>query len=223
MKMIIANFKSNKNKTEIEDWIKHYSTLNSQLSTAVVLCPPMPHLAAFHGLINEHTFLGVQDVSPFPAGSYTGAVGTHNLMEMGIKYAIVGHSERRKYFHETNQEIAKKVRECLAASITPIVCVTKDEINSQANALDAAERSQCIVAFEPIEHIGTGESDTLAHIMETKQWVHTAFGNVPYVYGGSVNQHTDPAILTSSEIDGYLVGSASLDAESFFDLVSKVQ
>lgn len=223
MKMIIANFKSNKNKVEMEEWVRGFSESSAQYSGSVVLCPPMPHLYTCTSLIQNNVFLGVQDLSSYPAGSYTGAVSTHNLDGFGVKYAIVGHSERRSHFHETNADIANKVKECVAAGITPIVCVSKDEVNATANALDENDRKRCIVAFEPLEHIGTGEADTLEHILETKKWVHIAFGSVPYLYGGSVNVSTDTSILTSPEIDGFLVGGASLDAQGFLSLLSRIK
>ncbi len=224
MKLLIANFKSNKNRHEMQEWTTEFSQVsNQQTGITIVLCPPFPFLPLFEKLHSEHTFVGVQDISSYPAGAYTGAVSTYNLIDFNITYAIIGHSERRRYFHETSIEIAQKVRECLAAKITPIVCVTKDEINATANALSEEERTHCIVAFEPIEHIGTGESDTLEHILETKKWVQTAFGSVPYIYGGSVNPSTDSQILTSTDIDGFLVGSASLDPETFLSLVELVR
>ncbi|MEP7167101.1 MAG: triose-phosphate isomerase family protein [Candidatus Woesebacteria bacterium] len=226
MKHIIANFKSNKNTAEIKEWVSVFlhAIQHQALSTSIVLCPPLPHLSFFESVSRtKNIALGVQDMSPFPAGSYTGAVGTKNLEEYKIQFAIVGHSERRRYFHETNQDIANKVHECIQAGITPIVCVTKEEINAQANALTDDERKKVMVAFEPIEHIGTGTSDSLTNILETKKWIQTAFGDVPYIYGGSVNPSTDSTILQSEDIDGFLVGSACLDPEVFYTLLSKIQ
>lgn len=225
MKHIIANFKSNKNRVEIEEWLHSFSsqlsTFNFQLSTEIVLCPPLPHLSLFSDLSSQpHISLGVQDLSPFPAGAYTGAVGAHNLSDSGVRYAIVGHSERRKYFHETNQEVANKVRECLANSITPILCVTREEVIAQAGALSDVEKSGVMVAFEPVEHIGTGTSDALDNILETKEQVTRAFGSVPYIYGGSVNPQTDISILQSPAIDGFLVGTACLDPNQFSKLLT---
>lgn len=217
MKVVIANFKSNKNNAEIEEWISQFqlSAKSLKLTAQIVLCPPLPHLSFFQDLINDHVSLGVQDISPYPAGAYTGAVGVKNLDGFSVEYAILGHSERRRYFHENKQDIANKVRECLQAGIKPIVCVTKDQINDTANALSEDERKEIMVAFEPVEHIGTGTSDTLENILETKKWVQLAFGNIPYIYGGSANPHTDPAILQNPEIDGFLVGSACLDPKVF--------
>lgn len=225
MRHIIANFKSNKNVQEMKEWIAQFqsSVAHIQFSGKIILCPPHSHLSLFESLHSyEHIAIGVQDISPFSAGSYTGAVGTKNIEDLSVRYAILGHSERRSYFHETSSDVANKVRECIRAGITPIVCVTKDQINEQANVLEASERSQVMVAFEPVDHIGTGISDSLEHIIETKDWVQKAFGSVPYIYGGSVNPHTDGAVLLSNEIDGFLVGSACLDATTFSELLSKV-
>jgi triosephosphate isomerase (TIM) len=224
MKHIIANFKSNKNAEQMQDWISAFSPDTSHQSpVTLVLCPPFPFLHLFEKYTNDKNIsLGVQDISPFPAGSYTGAIGSKNLEDMGVQFAIVGHSERRHYFHETTQDIANKVHECIAAGITPILCVTKEQINETANALSDEDRGTVMVAFEPIEHIGTGTSDALEHIIETKQWVQTAFGAIPYIYGGSVNPNTDPKILASNAIDGFLVGSACLDPQTFGDLLTKI-
>lgn len=211
----------------MQEWVTAFTaqfhSSSRPVTDKIVLCPPFAQIPSLRPLTDEPSIaLGVQDISPFPAGSYTGAIGTKNLEGLGVQFAIVGHSERRRYFHETSQDVAMKVSECLAAGITPIVCVTKEQINEQANLLKEEERNKVLVAFEPIEHIGTGTSDTLAHILETKDWVLKAFGTVPYIYGGSVNPQTDPAILQSDKIDGFLVGSASLDPNSFFDLLMHI-
>ncbi len=164
--------------------------------------------------------LAIQDISPFPAGAYTGAVTARNLDGFGVQYAIVGHSERRRYFYETNQDVANKVTMCVEAGITPIVCVTRDEVEAQANSIADAERKKCIVVFEPVEHIGTGTTDTLEHILKIRARVRTAFGDVPFLYGGSVDTKSDTELLLHKGIDGFLVGSASLDAGEFSKLIS---
>ncbi len=227
MKYVIANFKSNKNSEEIADWVKQFAPqlqkTNYDRSTTIVLCPAFPHLSLFDEVQKITTvFIGVQDISPYPAGSYTGAVSSLNLEGLGVKYAIIGHSERRRYFHETNTDVANKVRECIEHNIVPIICVTKDEINAQANAIDESDRKKLLVTFEPIEHIGSDETDTIEHILDVKEHVKTAFGNVPFLYGGSVNSTSDRKLLTSPEIDGFLVGSASLKVETFTDLLGSI-
>lgn len=223
MKIIIANWKSNKNLSEAASWIENALPALETSSNTIILAPAFNLLDSVSQKISDtKVYLGSQDLSPFPAGAYTGAVGTKNLEDTNVKYTILGHSERRKYFHETNNDVANKAREALLAKITPIVCVTKDTVFEQANALEKEARSNAIVAFEPIEHIGTGTTDNLEDILETKKMVMEAFGNVPYIYGGSVDTHTDAKILKSPEIDGFLVGGASLDAAQFVSLVGMI-
>lgn len=226
MKLVIANFKSNKNREDYENWISTFEKESSSLPATlnVVLAPSTVDLMLFSNHLLDHklypqTNLGVQDISPFPAGAYTGAVGSVNLVGFNVTHAIVGHSERRHYFHETYQDVANKVRECVAAKITPIVCVRKDDIVPQVAALEPSLLAQVVVAFEPVDHIGTGAADTLEDIIATKQLVQASFGKVPYIYGGSVDPHTDPNILHSPEIDGFLVGTASLDPQTFLSLL----
>ncbi len=226
MKLVIANFKSHKTPAQYQEWVKTYASYINKYSqtSEVALAPAYPSLSlvANEAASLPATSLAVQDISPFPAGAYTGAVNPLNLDGLHVKYAIVGHSERRQYFHETSQEVANKVHEALAAGITPIVCVTKDQVMEQANAIESNERSKILVAFEPIEHIGTGISDSPENIEATKELVIEAFGNVPYIYGGSVNEKTEKEILTNPNIDGFLVGSASLDAVRFEEVLAKI-
>lgn len=190
----------------------------------IALAPPSIDIMYFSNRLldkekHPNTSLALQDISPFPAGAYTGALGTKNVEGYNISHVVVGHSERRKYFHETNQEIANKVREALSASITPIVCVSKDTLLAQANSIEEGDRKRVIVAFEPIDHIGTGIADTLEDILKVKTLVKEAFGSVPFIYGGSVDSHTSSELLKHPDIDGFLVGTASLNAREFIKLL----
>lgn len=226
MKTVIANFKSNKSVQEYEEWLHAYEAYLPQLhpSLTVVLAPSFPALSLVSTWIKSkspaQTFLGVQDLSSFPAGAYTGAVSAQNLLDLGVSYAILGHSERRRYFHETTQDVTNKVAECVANQITPIVCVTADQVEAQAAALNDQYKAALLVAYEPIEHIGTGISDSETNILKTKERVVQAFGAVPYIYGGSVNPSTESSILQEESIDGFLVGTASLTATTFTSLLS---
>lgn len=229
MKYLIANFKSHKTLHEYEEWLDRFEQHSAIVkeTTQIILAPAFPSLLAFSSRLvddklHPRTSLGVQDISPFPAGKYTGGVSTINLEGFSAKYAIVGHSERRKYFHETNQDIANKVNQCIVNDIVPIVCVTSQEIEAQANVIDADQRTQIMVAFEPVEHIGTGEADSLERILEIKQRIRAAFGEVKYIYGGSVDPNSETKLLQSPDIDGFLVGTACLNPETFIQLTNLV-
>lgn len=226
-RLLVANWKSHKTWTEATNWIKQFRSFleshSDQLSQPgvpqIVIAPPYPFLFQIANLLSDlpHVSVGVQDISPFPAGKYTGAVSTRNLEGLPITYAIVGHSERRRYFHETHQEIANKVGLLIDAGITPIVCVDQVDIKKQADVIDKKLRSKCVVAYEPLESIGTGISQEVAKVLPVVDEIIVAFGNVPIIYGGSVDVENINAHLLAT--DGVLVGGASLEVAEFEKLI----
>ena len=225
MKYIVANWKSNKSREDVEKWIDDWekqATVNSEQT--VVICPPLPSLMfVSNRLLNRklhgNTFLGVQDISPFPAGRYTGGVSTRNLEGFKVRYAIVGHSERRRYFKETSQDVANKVERCVEAGITPIVCVDSDYITSQAIAIKSEYLEKCMVAYEPVEAIGSGQNADLDDVEKAYTKIKKEFGSVKLIYGGSVTASNVKDYLEVS--DGFLVGSASLDVSKFTALINQ--
>lgn len=231
LKLIVANLKSNKTQEEMQSWTTDLLT-HLQKSTfpndslSLIIAPTFPALPVLDYRLQQdkHAFiqLATQDISPFPAGSYTGAVSTRNLEGLHVTHTIVGHSERRRYFHETHIDVANKVREALAAKITPILCLREEDILDQAAVLESDERKQCIVAFEPQDHIGTGIPDTLEDILKIKEVMTASFGSVPYLYGGSIDAMTDKELLQHPDIDGFLVGSASLTIDSLFSMIDRI-
>lgn len=225
-RLIVANWKSHKTLTEAIDWMKqfrsfvetHQSRFEKPGAPQVVIAPPYPFLYQVAELLTglPNVSVGVQDTSPFPAGKYTGAVSARNLEGLPITHAIVGHSERRRYFHETNQEVANKIDLLIEAGITPIVCVDQPYIDSQAYVIDKKIKAQCVIAYEPIESIGTGLSQEVAKVLPIVEEIKVAFGNVPIIYGGSVDLENIDAYLLA--MDGVLVGGASLEVEGFTNL-----
>lgn len=221
MKYIIANWKSNKTLQEAMEWVSLFP--KKKLQNTIVLCPPFPFITPIaEKIISLHLplELGTQNLSAFPAGAYTGEVTTRNLEHMNVSFAILGHSERRMYFHETNQDVANKVSLALTSGITPIVCVDEDNVLAQSNAIEDEDRKRCIVAFEPQGHIGTGEPDSLEHILSVAKKVETAFGSVPFLYGGSVHKATADEFMKQQSIHGLLVGGLSLDLSKFLELIA---
>jgi triosephosphate isomerase (TIM) len=226
-KIIVANWKSNKSVAGATEWFDSLaSALGSPQRVELVLAVPF----VFLGLALERVgklqanptsniSLGVQDLSPYPAGSYTGAVSGYNLEGLGVKYAVLGHSERRRYFHETNQDVAAKVEQALASGITPIVCVDQDYIASQASVIDENMLARCVVAFEPISAIGNGNNADLATVKTAIESIRQNFGQVPVLYGGSVDEQNINEYLIVC--DGVIVGTASLDALQLARVVEK--
>lgn len=209
--LVIANFKSNKTQSEVKDWIAAVAPRSN-----MIVAPTFVHLPLFEGYE-----LCAQDVSSFPMGSYTGAVSAKQLKDLGVTYTIVGHSERRRYFHETPQDIASKVRELLAYKITPILCMEENEIAPQFAALDDEYLNKCIYCFEPSVDIGGTTTASPESILAIKQKVEQFVSGAPFMYGGSVNAGNIQALL-NLELAGVLVSTSSLDPSSFNTLLAKL-
>ncbi len=206
----------------INDLIHSQAMISSKAK--VIICPPAPSLPLLAERLNYNSqspqfLIGVQDISPFAAGAYTGAVCARNLEGLRVKYAIVGHSERRRYFHETHQDVANKVTQCLENGITPIVCVDVDYIQAQANAIKADELDRCLVAYEPLTAIGSGENQPVAEVEPVAAQVKQIFNIQSVIYGGSVSPENVRDYLQVT--DGVLVGTDSLNAAVFTQLVQQ--
>jgi len=225
-KYIIGNWKSNKTSSSSKTWFKDLNTAlitNFADNVVVAIAPAFSLLEVALEAKKEFPRLAslkiaTQDISPFTAGSYTGAVCAENVEGLGIEFAIVGHSERRRYFHETHQDVANKVARCLESGITPIVCVDDEYIADQAAAIDNQHLSKCIVAYEELSAIGTGKNETPEHVTSVIERVTLVFGSVPVLYGGSVKPGNIDQYLDIT--DGVLVGGASLKGDSFAQIAS---
>jgi len=220
-KLIVANWKSHKSPVQAAAWLAEYTPLVSGAQVDVVLVPAFPLLSSVQAHLTQlHSslLLGMQDISPFPPGSYTGAVVAENVIGLGVKYVIVGHSERRRYFRETHQDVANKVDQVLEAGLTPIVCVDDDYVRLQAAAIPENHLSQCIVAYEPLASIGNGHNQPVSEVVPVVQRIRDVWGQVPVLYGGSVEPHNVGEYLAI--VDGVLVGHASLEAQTFAAMVT---
>ncbi|MDT0594503.1 triose-phosphate isomerase [Glaciecola petra] len=207
-----------------------------ELSTVVdkVLCVPFPYLAA----AGKGDFaIGAQDCSQFESGAHTGDIAVSMLKELGVEYVIVGHSERRQDHGESNEDIAAKVSTVLKAGLTPILCVGeplelrqsntfKEYVLEQLKAVDEicgrSALSQCVIAYEPIWAIGTGMTATPEQAQEVHEFIRTqisdwceAAGHSRILYGGSVNASNAELLFAKPDIDGGLIGGASLKIEDF--------
>jgi triosephosphate isomerase len=225
-KLIIANWKSNKSLAAASEWVADYSGAwaEQELRAKVVVAPGFSLLQTVSEALDGFSapaHLGAQDVSPFPLGSYTGAVAASSLRELGVTHCLVGHSERRKHFGESDQVIAAKVLRLTEVGITPVLCVDTEYLESQAAALDASLFSQLVVAYEPLSAIGTGNNQDVGTVAKVVADVKALFGEaVPVLYGGSVRPENVAEYLLVS--DGALVGGASLDVTVFQELLERV-
>jgi triosephosphate isomerase len=218
-KLIIGNWKSNFSVAQAKQWASEFTAAREHEHVYVV-CPPFPLLSA---LQDQGFELGVQDLSQYESGAYTGAVSPLNLEGLNVGYVILGHSERRIYFGETSQTVAQKVDLALAHGMRPIVCVDRDQFAEQSSALgglSSAQREQLIIAYEPVHSISTfgGQEDPIGTTLAAIEDIRRLFEPGLVIYGGSVNSENSITYLQPESIDGVLVGGASLDPKQFAQL-----
>ncbi len=241
-KLIAGNWKMNASLAANDALVRELARgLEGDGACAVAVCVPAPYLAQVQMLRAGSVLeLGAQDVSAHGEGAYTGEVSAAMLKEFGVHYAIVGHSERRQYHGETDALVAEKAKAALAAGITPIVCVgetlaeraagrTEEVVKRQLAAVIHANGhciSEIVVAYEPVWAIGTGKTAT----PEQAQQVHAVLraqlkaatahaDRVHILYGGSMNSANAALLLAQPDIDGGLVGGASLKAGDFLQII----
>lgn len=210
----IANWKSHKTLSETKDFLQTVAPLLSENERqTIILCPPFPLLSFCHHYIQEQHLpiaLGAQDISQFGEGAYTGEVNGKCLRDF-VSYVIIGHSERRNYFHETQGILMQKVQQALAANITPIYCVSSEK--------QPIPKNVTIVAYEPLDAIGTGKPENPEIVEQITRSIQEK-NEVSYIlYGGSVTPDDVSNYTRLSSINGVLVGGASLDAITFAQLV----
>jgi len=190
----------------------------------VVVCPPFVSLAvAVQLLAGTEIAVAAQNVHWEPEGAYTGEISAGMLRELGVYGAIVGHSERRQLFGETDESVARRAKAALDAGLFVIACVgeteaeresgsTEDVLRRQLSVLEADDN--LVVAYEPVWAIGTGKTATPGMAQEAHAFVKSLL-DVPVLYGGSVKPDNAAELLSQADVDGALVGGASLDLESF--------
>lgn len=212
--LVVANFKSHQTVTDLTSWLTHLT-----LPPNVLIAPSYPHLS----LAISHLPHAVcaQSVSPFPPGSYTGAVNAKQLKELGVSHCLVGHSERRLYFHETSTEVSRQVHELVGVGITPIICQREADIASDRAALDEADLGTAYFCFEPSADIGGTVTAPVDHIKTITGQIKQIFSTSKVMYGGSVNPQNIASLL-SLDLSGVLVSTASLNPADFNSLLSHI-
>jgi triosephosphate isomerase len=244
-KLIAANWKMYKNPAQTEEFFRAFLPLVFEHDRdEIVVCPPYLDLqAALESAKGSQIAVGAQDMYWKDEGAFTGEISSAMLVAVGCTHVIVGHSERRQYFGETDDTVNLKLKSALEHGLTPIVCVgevleerearlTEDVLRRQClrafNALSAKKAAKLVIAYEPVWAIGTGKTATPqmaadAHLLIRGEAA-KAFGDefaakLRILYGGSVKPENATALMSEEEIDGALVGGASLDAKSFAAIV----
>ncbi len=243
--IIAGNWKMNKTSKEAAQFIIEFRDKVRDSKCEVVICPAFTSLAQVVTLVeNTDIRVGAQNMHYEESGAYTGEVSPTMLREIGVKYVILGHSERRQYFKEDDGVINKKVKAAFIHDLTPILCVgetleereagkTFDIIKNQLlldlESVDDENVAKMVIAYEPIWAIGTGKTatakdanDVIAFIRNTitEMFGDTAGEGVRIQYGGSVKPTTIKEQMEQSDIDGALVGGASLNADDFAQIVN---
>lgn len=241
-KLIAGNWKMNGNLEANDALVRAVVAGMAQARCAVVACVPAAYLAQVQMLkAGSALELGAQDVSQHEQGAFTGEISAKMLREFGVRYAIVGHSERRQYHGETDAVVAEKAKTALANGITPIVCVgetladreagrTEEVVKRQMAAVIHANGhciSEIVVAYEPVWAIGTGktaspeQAQAVHALLRTQLAAATAHAErVNILYGGSMNAANAASLLAQPDIDGGLIGGASLKAADFLQIVA---
>jgi len=244
-KLIAANWKMYKTPDETRTFLHEFLPLVARHTRdEIVVCPPFVCLpAASEAAKGSEVALGGQDMHWQKEGAFTGAISATMLLAVGCTHVIIGHSERRQYFGETDDSVNMKLKTALEAGLTPIVCVGEVLEEREANLTEDVLRRQClrafhaisskkaeklVIAYEPVWAIGTGktatpglasEAHTLIRGEAAKRFGTEFAAGMRILYGGSVKPENAKALMAEEEIDGALVGGASLDAKSFAAIV----
>ena len=247
-KIVAGNWKMNKTLEEagiLASEVMGMVEDEAKGNTRVVLCVPFPYLVPIKNQLGKNTRVevGAQNCSEHEAGAYTGEVSAAMLRSMGIPYVILGHSERRQYFHEDGQLLAKKVDIALKYGLTPIFCcgepldvreknqhetLVKQQVEEALFHLDATAIQKVVIAYEPVWAIGTGKTATAQQAQEmhavirkhlASKYDQSTADEISILYGGSVNAGNARELFACPDVDGGLVGGASLKSREFTEIV----
>ncbi len=232
-KILIANLKMYMSKDEINSYLQNI--VNKINNNNLIICPTSLYVPYF---LNKDFMVGVQNISDHTSGAYTGSISAKQVSSLNIKYSIIGHSERRSYHNETNEEIRNKLINALTNNIIPIMCIGENELEKNNNltndilikeisetfqGINKSYLEKVIIAYEPIWAIGTGLTPQPKEVSETikfiKSFIQTNYSiNNKVVYGGSISTKNINDFNIFPNIDGYLVGSAAVDSNELLKL-----
>lgn len=246
-KIVAGNWKMNKTFQEAEDLLNDIAEGLDEIESTgveVILCVPFPYLELAGDIAEDSRFMvGAQNIHDCDAGAYTGEVSAPMLKSLKIDITIIGHSERRKYFGESNAFLKSKVDTALRNELCPIFCcgevlpereagkhfeVVKTQLEESLFHLSPKELQQVIIAYEPVWAIGTGVNATPEQAQEMhaaiRSWVREKYGDdlaneINILYGGSCNAKNAGVLFTQPDVDGGLIGGASLKSEEFLSII----
>lgn len=225
-KYVVGNWKSNKNRKEAQQWFSEFASFYKPVDgLEVIIAPSFICLCSLseyvYALKIENLSLAAQDVSPFPKGSYTGAVAADLIREM-VDYVIIGHSERRRYFHETSQDTANKMLETVDAGLKPIVCIDQPYAMSQLTALHDIDSDEMLLAYGPVEAMTARIPEKVSRVAEATQFISQVHPKRPVIYGGSLTVENVDEYIALPQLAGLFVGQSSLDSQVFATFCNKV-
>jgi triosephosphate isomerase len=246
-KLIAGNWKMNKDIHETAELIRSLTTGIRDIpkEVGIVICPPFVSLAIAKTIVeNSAIQLGAQNMSQHDDGAFTGEISARMLISAGCRYVILGHSERRQFYAETDELINKKAVKALSAGLTPIVCVGETLAERESGITDrvittqvrgvlagipAADIGKVVVAYEPVWAIGTGKNATPEQANDVHRLIRKLVGQLyswavaeklTILYGGSVNAQNALTLFRETDIDGGLIGGASLKSDSFLSIIT---
>jgi triosephosphate isomerase len=243
--LIAANWKMYKTPTEAQSFLHTFLPLvKDQTQSEIVICPPAVDLpTAVHAVKGTEVLVGAQNMHFAEEGAFTGEISASMLVSLGVSHVIIGHSERRQYFAETDEIVNKKLHTALKHGVVPVVCVgevlaereagltaavLKTQVTGALAGITAAAAAPIVIAYEPVWAIGTGKTATPEMAVDAHKIIRVEVAkllgaevaaNIRILYGGSVKPDNATSLIGEEEIDGALVGGASLKPDSFTAIV----
>lgn len=236
MKYLICNLKENKTYQDMQEYKEKLLSITPDEKIKLVICPSTPYLFLFN---NQKYYIGSQDVSKYDGGAYTGEVGAKQLASLNVSFSLIGHSERRKYFNESNEDIIKKIENCFANNIKVILFigekddydteVVKDIIQEQLSSIlkniSNNNFEKLLIAYEPNWLIGKESIPNIQKLKKKLHFIRTLISEftqieIPIIYGGGINLNNFKDLLNLSEIDGFVIGENSKDINTIKNMYS---
>lgn len=241
-RIIAGNWKMNGQLNQITQLVNELTDLiGTETSTEIMIAPPSIYIPLVNSLVSRHIKIGAQNIYPKDSGAFTGEVSGPMLKDYNCTYVLVGHSERRHYFQENENFVAEKFHHTKDHGMIPILCVgetlnerekgqTEQVITKQLLAVSEKNKNcfqNCVIAYEPVWAIGTGKTATPDQAQEIHQFIRKLVSelsdndadHLPLLYGGSVNEQNARALFAMPDIDGGLIGGASLNAKQFVEII----